>query len=87
LTSYQHAPNCEIQEAGQDWQIVNTVSKISVRVNQTAGLVWQLCETYSTEQIIQGLQAQYPENAEQIPTEITNTIKELVNQSVLIEKA
>lgn len=83
-TFYQQAPNCLRQEMGEDVLLFNPETTSTIHLNQTADLIWQLCEESSIESLIASLKAQYPEQQSQIEQDVLDTVNSLVNQKALL---
>ena len=82
-TFYQYAQDCQQQEMGDESLIFNPNTRKTVHLNQTASLVWRLCDSHSVENIIDALQEQYPTQADEIYAEVHTIIKNLSDQSIL----
>ena len=65
--------------------LYHSAHKQAIYLNESATVVWQLCDgTRSVADVIGLLQAEYPESAEVIRTDVTQAIQSLLTQQALI---
>lgn len=64
--------------------IFNPATTTTVYLNETAKIVWDLCESLSVEEMIRALQLQYPEQADNIADDVSAAINELHEQQILV---
>jgi len=64
--------------------LLHAARNIIIHANETAALVWQMCDgTNTTEQIIEVLAGVYPEEREQIARDVPGIIQKLRAQGAL----
>jgi len=71
---------------GDEFLIFEPKSSTTIHLNQTAGLILELCENNSVADIVAALQEHYPEHQNQIPEQVASVIDDLVARAVLIPK-
>jgi len=60
-----------------------TETKI-IYFNQTASLIWQLCDgDHTAEEIVKLLSEAYPESADSIPADVTSTLEQFQEQGCI----
>ena len=86
-TSAYHPKKCTgflIEELEGELVLFHPARNIIIHANQTAALVWQLCDGLNTtEQIVNILSDAYPETRSQIEKDVPATIQELRKKGVL----
>ena len=56
----------------------------SIYMNPSASLIWHLCTgEFTTQEIIESLQEQFPENAENIAEDVTSTIRQFLESEAI----
>lgn len=85
-THYAHANDCIEQELDDELLIFNPHTTATVYLNQTAKVIWQLCPSFSIEEIIDTLQNQFPLQAQSIPEDVNSAVADLTQQAILVAK-
>lgn len=74
----------EVEEMDHESLIYRRPSKTAIYLNDTATVIWKLCDGTRTMQQIGDLLAEsYPDNAAEIRADVKATIDELVRSGVL----
>lgn len=72
------APDHRVERLGQEVLLYCAATAQTVYLNDTAALVWELCDgTRTVEQIEALLVGAYPEAAGRIPTEVALALRQL----------
>ena len=82
-----HPKQCagfQIEEIDGESVLFHPVRNVIIHANQTATLIWQLCDGERTvPQIVELLAEAYPESRQQIEDEVPHTIQELRGKGAL----
>jgi hypothetical protein len=74
-----------VEEMDQESLIYRRPSRTAIYLNETATLVWKLCDgARSVEDIIALLSESYPEQAAEIRADVTETVRQLVESGALV---
>jgi hypothetical protein len=83
-THYQQAPECLLEDMDGEVLLYNPVNSTTLHLNAPSVVVWQLCTgENSVAGIIEALQEAYPEQAEQIHTDVVSVINELQEKQAI----
>jgi len=78
------APDRRVERLGQEVLLYCAGTAQTVYLNETAALVWELCDgTRTVEQIENLLLGAYPEAAGRIPTEVAQALRKLDESGAL----
>ena len=73
-----------IEEMDGELVLFHPTRNIIIHTNETAALIWQLCDGINTvDRIVDILSGAYPDARQQIATEVPETIQELRAQGAL----
>ena len=73
-----------IEKMDGEMVLFHPARNIIIHTNETAALIWQLCDGLnSVDRIVAILSGAYPDAREQIATEVPETIQELRTQGAL----
>ena len=77
-------PDFQLEALDGELLIYHPTESTVVYCNQTASLIWHLCDgTLTTEEISALLSAAYPEAATSIPADVDATLRTLTQQQVI----
>lgn len=76
-TKPKRKPEFSLEAVGDDVLLYNPADTKIISFNQTASLIWQLCGgQVSVTEMIAGLKEAYPENANEIETDVLATLQQ-----------
>ncbi len=77
-------PDYRLEELDGELLIYHPIESTVVYCNQTASLIWHLCDgTHTTAEISDLLSDAYPEAAASIPADVNATLHTLTTQQVI----
>jgi hypothetical protein len=80
-----HEPNYRLEEVDGDVMLFHPARTEIHHLNATAALVWQLCDGQrSIGEIILILQESYPEAKDEIPGDVAEVVKDLIQKGCLL---
>jgi coenzyme PQQ biosynthesis protein PqqD len=80
----RHRRRCLIEEMDQETLIYRSPSKTAIYLNETATVIWKLCDgTRTVQGIVDVLADAFPEAASDVAADVRETIDELVSKGVL----
>ncbi|MCK5717795.1 MAG: PqqD family protein [Thiomargarita sp.] len=84
LDIIQRTPHYQLEKFDNELLLYHPAKTQAVYLNETAALIWNLCDgqrTFLDIQIL--LQEAYPEMSHQIPQDLNTTLEQLVQQGVI----
>jgi len=73
-----------IEQMDGETVLLHPAKNIIIHANETAALIWQLCDGNNTEQdIVKILSSTYPDSRDQITRDVPETIQRLRTQGAL----
>jgi len=76
--------DCLVEDMDGELLVYNPTTAATVHLNGPSSVVWNLCDGQSSVQtIIDALVETYPEQADQIPSDVTTVIKELLENKII----
>ena len=80
----RHRRRCVIEEMDDETLIYRSPSETAIYLNETATVIWKLCDgTRTVQGIVDVLADAFPESASEIGADVREAIDELVSQGVL----
>lgn len=82
---YRQADNCLVEEMGGEVLLYNPDTATTLHLNAPSIIVWQLCTGENTVgELIEALQEAYPDQDDQIESDVQEAIASLHHNKVLI---
>ncbi|GAA6136481.1 hypothetical protein NBRC116583_02280 [Arenicella sp. 4NH20-0111] len=82
---YRQADNCLVEEMGGEVLLYNPDTATTLHLNAPSIIVWQLCTGENTVgELIEALQEAYPDQDDQIESDVVEAIASLHHNKVLI---
>ena len=76
--------DCLVEDMDGELLVYNPATASTVHLNGPSSVVWQLCDGQNSVQtIIDALIETYPAQADQIPSDVTGVIQELLENKII----
>jgi hypothetical protein len=74
----------QLEEIDGEVLLYSPIATRSIYLNPSASLIWRLCTgEFSTEEIIESLQKQFPEQADAIENDVVTTLNQFVESQAI----
>ncbi len=81
---YRQNPDCLVEDMNGELLLFNPASATTLHLNGSSALVWQLSTgEHSLEDIIEGLQQSYPQQAQQVEVDVLSVMVDFLDKAVL----
>jgi hypothetical protein len=82
---YKQSQDCLLEDMDGELLLYDPNSAVTLRLNGSSAIVWQLCDGQRTTQDIIGVvQQTYPDQATQIDQDVASVVGELSERNVLV---
>jgi hypothetical protein len=83
---FKQAEDCLVENMDGEILLFNPTSQMTLHLNAPSVIVWELCDGQrSVQQIIDQLVEAYPQQADQIDTDVQEVINNFVQQKIVLQ--
>jgi hypothetical protein len=81
---YKQLEECLLEDMDGELLLYNPINSTTLHLNGPSAIVWNLCDGEATvQQMIDAVQEAYPEQSEQIESDIVSVVKDFVEREFL----
>ena len=81
---YKHAENCLLEDMDGEMLLYHPANATTLHLNAPSVIVWDLCDgERSVQTIIDTIKKAYPDQADQIATDVESVVSDLATREVL----
>lgn len=82
---YKHVDDCLLEDMDGELLLYNPANATTLHLNGPSSIVWELCNgTNSVQDMIDAVQHAYPEQHDQIESDIVGVLKEFIERQFLV---
>jgi hypothetical protein len=82
---YKQLEECLLEDMDGELLLYNPINSTTLHLNDPSAIVWNLCNGEATvQQMVDAVQEAYPDQSEQIETDIVNVVKDFVEREFLV---
>jgi hypothetical protein len=82
---YKQLEECLLEDMDGELLLYNPINSTTLHLNGPSAIVWNLCNGEATvQQMVDAVQEAYPDQSEQIETDIVKVVKDFVEREFLV---
>jgi hypothetical protein len=82
---YKQLEECLLEDMDGELLLYNPINSTTLHLNGPSAIVWNLCDGEATvQQMIDAVREAYPDQSEQIETDIINVVKDFIEREFLV---